>query len=583
MQRRALPAFALALLGLHLAPELRAEERTGERTEDRTRQVGDAAATEPAERQVRLLVSISIDQMLPDHLTRLEPWLEGGLGRFARQGRVFPNATLEFGETETGPGHASLGTGLWPSRHGIVANDWIGVDAAGATYCFEDRDAKPVTSAGVLEARSVSPRNLRALGFADHLRAAIPGSRSFAISSKDRSAIGMSGQRADLALWWDKRRGGFATSTWYASELPPWVNAWNAGWLERLATGEFGQGWNHALPEDFDASRTTPDESEGEFGRPGERSFPHRTPKFAGELSDKERALAASWVYDRAGGDVLVTELALIAQRELKLGQRGELDLLCVSLSSCDTVGHAYGPYSVEVADVLLRADRLLGRLFAQLDENVGAGRWVASLSADHGVMELPEALVARGIPAQRLSGRVLGEALGVVRPLAAAKFGSDFYLAAHTRGVRLSLAGMKAAEVEPAEVRKFYADELRKVAASWLEHALTFDELEAIARQGKEASSPLAALEAASFDEERTCDVVVLCKRHHLVGVAAGSTHGTPHDYDRSVPVAFYGAGVEHGSDPGRAHSIDVLPTLFALAGLKPPEKLDGRVLPTR
>jgi hypothetical protein len=540
-------------------------------------------APKTAERRVRLMVSISIDQMLPDHLTRLEPWLGGGLGRFARGGRVFPNAALEHGDTETGPGHVCLGTGLLPRRHGVVANDWIGVEATRATYCFEDAESKPVTSAGVLDLRSVSPRNLRSLGFADHLRAARPASRSFAISAKDRSAIGMSGRRADLALWWDKRRGGFATSTWYANELPPWVNAWNTGWLERLATGEFREGWKLALPEDFDASRTAPDESDGEAGRPGERSFPHRTPRFTGELTEKDIAGVASWVYDRAAGDVLVADLALVAQRELKLGQRDELDLLCISLSSCDTVGHAYGPYSVEVTDVLLRADRLLGRLFDQLDETVGAGRWVASLSADHGVMELPEALVARGAPAQRLSGRVLRDALGSVRPLAAAKFGADFHLADHTRGVRLSLAGMQAAKVDPAEVREFYAVELRKAAAGWVEHVLTFDDLRAIARQGKPASTPLAALEAASFDEERTCDLVVLPKRHHLVGVAWGSTHGTPYDYDRSVPVAFYGAGVEQGLDPGRANSMDVLPTLFALAGLKPPEDLDGRVLPTR
>lgn len=541
-----------------------------------------AAAQEPQpaprESDVRLLVSISVDQMLPDQLERLAPWLEGGLGRFAKRGLVFERAQLNYGETETGPGHTCVGTGLLPTRHGIVGNDWIALDQSGATYCFEDPDARLVTSAGKTEAKASSPRNLRAPGIADFLRELDPRSRTCAISSKDRSAIGMSGRRADVALWWDKKRGGFVSSTWYGEQLPTWAREWNAGWLERLAAGEFGSGWKHALPADFEASRTAPDESEGEVGRPGQRSFPHRTPRFSGKLDDEQLATAAGWVYDGPAGDVFVAQLAQLAQRELKLGEGEALDLLCVSLTSCDTVGHGYGPYSHEVTDVLLRADRLLEALFDQLDERVGAGRWVASLTADHGVMDLPEALAARGVDAGRLSGKVLRDALELVRPIVAAKFGADFYLAHHSRGVRLSLSRMQAAKVDPAAVRELYASELRKAGAAWLEHVVTFDELAGVARSGRKPTSELIALEAGSFDAERTCDVVLLARRHYLLGVAAGTTHGTPHDYDRTIPLAFYGAGVKPGRSAEAASSIDVLPTLFALAGLKAPEGLDGK-----
>lgn len=532
---------------------------------------------------VRLIVSVSVDQMIPDHLERLAPWLEGGLGRFKKRGRVFAHAALTYGDTETAPGHSCVGTGLQPTRHGIVGNDWLGIDQSRATYCFEDPDACLVTDEGPREERASSPRNFRALGFAEHLRAASPNSRSFAISSKDRSAIGMSGRRADLALWWDKKRGGYATSTWYVDELPPWVRRWNAGWLERLARSEFRAGWKHELPEEFEGSRTAPDECEGEWGRPGERSFPHRTPKFAGPLNEKELASAASWVYDGPAGDVLVVELARVAQREFELGERDAVDLLCVSLSSCDTVGHRYGPYSVEVTDVLLRADRLLEELFDQLDERVGADHWVASLTADHGVMELPETLAARGIRAGRLSSRVLRDALDRVRPQVAARFGADFYLAHQSRGVRLSRAAMLRAAVDPAQVRSFYASKLQDAGSAWIEHVVALDELREIAHGQRAPRTELIAYEAASFDEERTCDLVVLFQRDHLMGVAAGTTHGTPHDYDRSIPLAFCGASVRAGRSDTPAGSIDVLPTLMSLADLPLPPGLDGRALDVR
>lgn len=542
-----------------------------------------AQAQRADERDVRLLVSLSIDQMVPEQLDRLAPWLSGGLGRMLRHGREFTCAELRYGETETGPGHACIGTALLPTRHGIVANDWIALDASRGTYCFDDPDARAVTSAGVGTWRASSPRNFRAEGFAEHLRAASPSSRIVAISAKDRSAIGMSGRRADLALWWDKRSGGYLTSTWYATELPPWVREWNAGWLERLATGEFGRGWRCELPECFEGSRTAPDEREGERGRPGERAFPHRAPRFEGALDKDQLTYAASWVYDGPAGDVLSTDLALLAQRELGLGERGAVDLLCLSLSSCDTVGHGYGRDSVEVTDVVLRADRLLAELFEQLDERVGAGRWIASLTADHGVMELPETLASRGLDAGRWSTKLLRDAIERARPRVAARFGADFYLAYHSRGVRLSQAAMTEAGVAPSEVRAQYVDELLTAGASWIEHAVSFDELESVARRGAAPRTPLIALEAASFDEERTCDVVVLWRRNYLFGVAAGSSHGTPHDYDRAIPLLFYGPGVTAGRSAEPASSIDVLPTLMSLAGLPVPPGLDGRALPLR
>jgi hypothetical protein len=527
-------------------------------------------------RGVSLIVMVSVDQMVPWQLERLAPWLDGGLGRFAREGRSFSDAALRHGDTETGPGHASYGTGLHPTRHGIVSNDWFAVEGRSGTYCCADPEARKVSFAGVHDERASSARNLRARGIADFLEAADPRARTLAISSKDRSAIGMSGVRADLCLWWDRRRGGFVTSTWYARELPGWAAACSVDWIERLRAAGFADSWRCELPEDFEGSGTSLDECEGEWGRPGQRAFPHPVPA-AGEGA--ERAALAGWVYDGPAGDVLVLDLARRAVEALELGRDDAVDLLAVSLSSCDTVGHAYGPRSVEVTDVLLRADRELERLFDLLDERVGRERWIASLSADHGVLELPEALAARGLPARRISGRTVRDSIDAARAQVAERFGRDFYLASNSRGIRLSWAAMKEAGADAGEVRRAYAAAMGLHGGEWLEHALTFDELRAVAREGAPAPE-LVRLEANSFDQERTCDVVLLCKRWCLVGVAAGTTHGTPYPYDRAVPLAFYGPGFAKGTSREPAASVDALPTLLARAGLPIPPGLDGRDL---
>ena len=530
--------------------------------------------------RARLLVAISVDQLVPETLDRLAPWLSGGLGRFVREGRMFPRAALLHGDTETGPGHAAYGTGRLPRNNGVISNDWLARESRDSVYCFADPDAREVTSGGVQAEAGTSPRQLRCDGMADYLETSAPGALTVAISSKDRSAIGMSGRRADLALWWDKKRGGFRSSTWYGTELPAWVREHNASWQARLP---FAEGWASELPADFARSGTAPDERDGEVGRPGQRSFPHTVPPRGADLDEKALATLSKWAYEGPASDVMVCELAREAVVRLALGSDEVTDLLCVSLAACDVVGHAYGPGSVEVADVLLRADRELGALFALLDERVGKGRWVAALSADHGVLELPEALVAQGYPARRITGREIADTITEARNAVHARYGADFFLSGNYRGVRLDARALAERGVEASAVREAYASELRKLGASWMEHALTWDELRAIAREGAKASSGLVAMEANSFDEERTSDVVTLQKTYTLPGVVVGTSHGTPHEYDRRIPLAFLGPGVAPGRDYRDASSIDALPTLFTLAGLSVPEGLDGRALPVR
>ena len=535
-----------------------------------------AAGQSPAPDRPRLAVLVSVDQMIPEQLERLGPLLRGGLGRFVHQGLVFRSAQLQYGDTETGPGHATYGTGVNPVRHGIVGNDWILPEEKTPSYCVADPLVHALLAQGPAgKAGGMSPRNLRAPGLIDRLRLSDPAAKAVAISIKDRAAIAMSGQRPDAVLWWDRTQGGFMSSTWYGEQLPPWAREFDARWVQRFQAC-WGAGWSELPGLSLDGTDTDPDDSPGEVDWRGKQVVPYAAPAVEGELDGNELAELAAVVYGSPAGDQFVCELALDAVAAMELGADQHPDVLCLSLSACDTVGHSFGPRSREVTDVLLRADRELGRLFDELDRRVGAGRWVASLSSDHGVMDLPEALVARGVGAERVSSKRVSSAIKKMRKELTEEYGEDFFLAYDSRGVRLSWTRIQAAGRRPVEVRAFAAKVLEEEAASWLEQAWTLDEVEAVVRGGTTDSGWLRAW-ANSFDEERTPDLVIQSKPWKLLAMGTGTTHGTPYPYDRRIPLAFYGPGFPAGERFEPASSLDAVPSLLAALRCTEPAALEG------
>jgi len=534
--------------------------------------VAAGPASEGSAGAIRLVVVVSVDQLSHVAIDPLRPHLEGGLARFFAQGSYFPRAEVAHGVSETAPGHASLGTGCVPARHGIVANEWIVRSTGRPQYCYADPDERPLRQQGPAQGAGRSARNLRRAGLAELLRAADGASRSVAIAGKDRAAIGMLG-RAEWCLWWDQERGGFQSSTAWGPSLPDWVRAWNARWLGALDASPFGAGWQG---ERADALEAPPaDERPGEGGR----RFPYARPPLSDDPSSQELARLAGYVYATPACDRFVIELALAALDGLELGADDHADVLALGLSGCDAVGHGCGPQSREVADLLLCADAALGELFARLDEKVGAGRWIAALSADHGVMPLPEALAERGIDARRITGREVGQTLRAARAQLEQRYGSSLGLAGDARGLTLSARALADAQVDAAEAREVLARAVAEAGEGWVERALTWDRLRAVAREGA-AAEALVVLEAASFDEERAPDVSIVSLEYALVALPSGTSHGSPHAYDRSVPLVFLGRGFEPGASEAPARTIDLVPTLLDRAGIPVPAGLDGRVL---
>jgi predicted AlkP superfamily pyrophosphatase or phosphodiesterase len=505
----------------------------------------EAAAGESPVDGPALVVLIAVDQLRTDMLDRYEALFTGGLRRLLDQGYRFPNGTHDHAFTFTAPGHTSLGTGVHPTRHGIVGNEWWELRSGAWQEVYSMADpAAPILGYPAMAGRS--PANLYRGGLADWISGSSTDARVVSISRKDRAAIGLAAQAAGEVYWMADPVAGFITSSHYRSEYPEWVVRFN----QEVMPGIYADTvWESRVPEEA-KHLSRPDTSDYERG--GRRAvFPYRPPRALGQTNP---AAVTVWRSGTPAPDAAVLGLARAAIEELELGQRSVVDYLAVSFSQTDRIGHRYGPFSREQLDNLLHLDAVLGDLFEMLDDAVGSEGWVAGFSSDHGILEIPEYLADMGVDARRLGREEITE---FRRAVAGVVNGG-------AQGEALAWGVKSALEELP-----------------FVEAAYTFSEVE-------DAQSPpdsFAVLFARSLSRERAVTLPARYGVYHRWRpnyIASGdeATHGSPYYYDRSVPIIFLGAGVDAGVSQEAAATVDVAPTLARLAGIEAPDDLDGRVL---
>jgi predicted AlkP superfamily pyrophosphatase or phosphodiesterase len=519
-----------------------------------------------SQERVRLVLVLAVDQLRPD---RLDADLPGGLGRLAREGRSFAEAALAHGITETCPGHATMLSGRHPAAAGIPANDFFPDDpeAREAVYCAFDPREETREIGGE---SGLSPASLRADTLGDWLQRASPTSRVFAIAGKDRGAIMLGGQHPDGTYWF---RGGdpprFTTSRYYRDALPAWVLRWNGA-------APPADGFLASVPERWEHGESngvrTPDDFVGEATRTS-RTSPH-------PLRDADLGRFSEQLYLSPYLDLATLDFARQLVEEEDLGRGPAPDLLALSLSATDTVGHLFGPWSRESGDALHRLDRALGGFLDRLEARTG-GALVVALTADHGVLPLPEWLAANGegtcpvasgrAGIRRIGLGLLGHLWWELGPLA--RPGAWLHFAGSQVRVDRELARRQAVPVErAASLAEAYLE-------SWpaIGHAWTAAEIASV-------DGELAELYRHSFVPGRSGDLVVEPARGCLISsYDTGTSHGSPWEYDRRVPLVFRGPGVAAGRVPGPAATVDLAPTLAALLGVPAPADLDGRPLPLR
>ncbi len=563
-----------------------------------------------------LVVVISVDQMRADYLDRFRAYFgKDGFNRLLEQGAVFPEARHRHAITFTGPGHASIGTGLDPRHHGIVGNLWYDVSRGQEVYCAGDRDARWVGEGPDAPPRIPiepgSPVWLGGASLGDRLKEKFPGARVVGVALKDRAAVLMAGRKADAVLWFEERFARFVTSSYYPphpellafdKELPAYFadlehHCWKLSGripepnLERMAFD----------PSSLPRPRNAPGEPLGGAAAPPigplpegyGTSFPHT-------LASPKAIVSSPW------GNQLVLGLARFVIEGMGLGSQAERpDLLFIGISATDYYGHWFGPDSKEVADGMVRLDASLQSFFEWLDKKIGKDRTLLFLTSDHGVQSIPE--VARAKYALRtgrndplLAGRLdLSNGRGetaAVRQSSRDRYALEQFLAGKfgyalepdrpnvQEGAVLFFEEPTMYVNRPVLARRGLDVERVKAAVrDWVKtrpgvlQAFTNTEI----LDGLPATAPNALAIERSFRADRSGDVFIVLKPGWMwsYGREVGTTHGQPNDDDTRVPLLAWGPGVRAGSWTPKVSPLSIARTVGALFGFEAGEP-DAEIL---
>lgn len=498
----------------------------------------------------KLVVLLVVDQMRTQYIDDIGDRFTGGFRRLLDEGTWFRNAAFPYLNTVTCAGHATIGTGAQPWRHGMVLNAWWDRKAAALNPCTTDPSVKNIGYMGT-PAGGDSAAALLLPTLADQLHAGA-GGRSVALSLKARSAITMAGRKPSAVVWFDERTG-WATSTAFTRAPVDWVQAYvDAHPVE----ADRGKAWERVLPVEVYSGQ---DDAPGEASAAGwTRVFPH-------VLGEPAAQFFLHW--ERSPfADAYLGRMAAHAIDTLDLGRGPGTDFLGVGFSSLDYVGHQYGPASHESQDVLFRLDRTIGALIEHLDARLGRGGYVLALSADHGVASLPEATGGE----RQSSTDIVAAIDAALAPF----FGAGTYVA-RTVYTDIYLApGVRERLRRSPPAASAVLDALR--AMPGIAHAFMAEEISR--PEVRTDPDPVKRAAALSYYAPRSGDILVVPERNWLLSTAA-TTHGTLYPYDQRVPVLFFGAGVAPGVHDRDVTPADIAPTLAALAGA-PFKATDGVVL---
>lgn len=506
------------------------------------------SAQSPVTAPPTLVVLLVVDQFPMGYFDRFGAELTGGLGRLYRRGAVMTDAHHEHAVTETAPGHAAMLSGRYPRSTGIVAN------------VFGTADPASPLLGGNGEASS--PYRFRGSTLYDWIRARDPRSRALSVSRKARSAILPVG-RAPAEVFWYANDGRFTTSTWYADTLPAWVREFNA---KRVAHSYLGSTWRLLKP-----SSAYPERDSVPFEHAGkEFVFPH--------VLSSNSAVALRELHYVPAMDSITVQFALAGVNAMRLGAGPQTDVLSISLSTTDAVGHRYGPDSRELHDQVLRADGYIGVLLDSLYRLRDSTRVAIVLTSDHGMTPMPELRPEVSTKSVDL-WPIISEAAAHLP-----KSGDTSSVSIARGLVTLDRAALAAAGVSADSVVRSLAAKIRAVAG-----VMRVDVLSALA-EADTASDRIARqwVRAVPPDFPGVLGVTFqpgTYVRHSRRGVSAEARaeaqHGTPHVSDTHVPVIFYGAAFAAGRYARRSYVVDIAPTLAALVGVSPTERVDGNVIP--
>ena len=534
----------------------------------------------------RLVLLIVVDQFRYDYLERFgDLFTANGFRRLLRDGASWTQSNYDHMPTYTAPGHGTMMTGAYPAESGIIGNEWL-ERATGKRVTSVSDDSVKLLGGGPNEVAS-SPSRLMSSTVGDELRLATTDrAKVIGISVKDRSAILPAGRHANAAYWFSTTSGNMVSSTYYLNQLPTWVATFNNA---RPADKYFGAKWERLLPVDEYVKRAGPDSPSWETvtSSGDTNAFPHT---ITGGSTTPNQTFYWALDYSPFTNDLLVSfaQQAIVNEQ---LGQDDDTDVLTVSFSANDYVGHRFGPYSQEIMDVTLRTDRNIATLLDFVEARVGLSNTLVAFTADHGVSPIPEQAAALGLGGGRVK---FADVMGKIQAAISSRYNPQGKSPDPTMDylLRFNEGGTQREWFINSNIY-FNYDALKRDGVNLEEFsqvvvaaALTvpgvarcFSRLQLL-RGATSVTDPIERRVLHGFYPSRSGDVVMVAEPYKYLAETLTATHGSPYSYDTHVPTIIMGPGVNPGRYFEAATPADIAPTLSALLRITPPSNATGRVL---
>ncbi len=510
----------------------------------------------------KLVIGIVVDQMRWDYVNRFKPFFTSNNGflRFVNDGATCNNTLIPYVPTVTACGHTCVYTGSTPSIHGITGNSWFDNVKQRTVYCVEDNAVQTLGSTNN-SAGQMSPVNVWTSTLGDELKLASNfKSKVYGISIKDRGAIIPAGHAANGAYWYDSKSGNFISSTYYGQSLPTWVTNYNA--LHR-PDSLYNQNWNLSLPSSIYEANCDTDENKYEgtpFGKEA-KHFPYSLKEYIG----KDYGKIASTPY----GNNLVIELAKQALLNEQLGKDAITDMLAISFSSPDYIGHSFGPDSWETLDGYIKLDETIADFFSFLDEQVGKDNYTVFLTADHAVANIPAFAKKHNLPGDNYDDGALKN--DILACLSSNNLNPKIISAVSEYNIYFNHSLMDSLNIT--------SDKLTSILTNYLEKKpLVLQVIES--RKAAYAPLPQSLRERIvnGFTPQRSGDLMLLTKSGVVDGYPTGTSHGVLYNYDAHIPLLWYGAGIKKGVVNGMTYMTDIAPTISTLLGIQMPSGSIGK-----
>ncbi len=512
----------------------------------------------------KLVVGIVIDQMRWDFLYRYyDRYSAGGFKRLMNDGFNCENTFIPYCPTVTAAGHASIYTGSVPAIHGIVGNDWYDYDVQRNMYCTEDKNVQPVGSDNT-EKGKMSPKNMLVTTIGDELKLATNfRGKVIGISLKDRGAILPAGHSADAAYWYDTKTGNFISSTYYVKALPKWVKDFNS---PEVVLNYYKKNWGTLYPiTSYLQSDTDTNSYEHTEFDSTQKGFPYDLNRFA---QQKDYSMIFSTPY----GCSLTFDFAKAAIKNEQLGKDSISDLLAISISPTDYVGHSFGPNSIETEDTYLRLDKDIEAFLLYLDKEIGKGNYTVFLSADHGVAQVPGFLKKHNLPNGIVSG---GEVKKKLSAFLKDKFGYDsICIAKFKNQFYLNNRLIEEKKLDKEKIIESSLDFLKNIDG--IDRVLDYTAIQ-------EVTLPIELKEQFSkgYYPRRCGAILTVLKPGYIDSkYSEGTDHSAWYPYDAHIPLLFYGFGINKGKMYDKTFMTDIAPTLSSLLHIQMPSGCIGNTI---